>query len=123
VTESKSLLRSELGLGLFKRNRSNGALRELGYILVLIGGILMVLLSLAAILNFTVNIPFNSPLLGYFGVGIVTLILGVVALYGAKRVSVLLWAIVLMIIGFLGGGLGGLLVLLGGIVGLISRYI
>gem|GEM_PF-529775 len=110
-------------MGLFKRNRSNGALRELGYILVLIGGILMVLLSLAAILNFTVNIPFNSPLLGYFGVGIVTLILGVVALYGAKRVSVLLWAIVLMIIGFLGGGLGGLLVLLGGIVGLISRYI
>lgn len=105
------------------RRMTNGSLRELGFVLALIGGILMILLSLAGILNFAVNIPFNSPLLGYFGVGLVSLILGVVALYGAKRVSVLLWAIVLIIIGFLGGGIGGLLVLLGGIVGLISRYI
>jgi hypothetical protein len=102
---------------------ANSSLRELGYVLALIGGILMVLLSLAGMLNFAVNIPFNSPLLGYFGVGLVSLILGIVALYGAKRVSVLLWAVVLIVIGFLGGGIGGLLVLLGGIVGLISRYI
>jgi hypothetical protein len=110
-------------MGLFKRNRGNGAVRELGYILALIGGIVMILLSLAGILNFAVNIPFQSPILGYFGVGIISLILGVVALYGAKRVSVLLWAVVLIVIGFLGGGIGGLFVLLGGIVGLISRYI
>jgi hypothetical protein len=102
---------------------TNASLREIGYVLALIGGILMVLLSLAGILNFAVNIPFSSPLLGYFGVGLVTLILGIVALYGAKRVGVLLWAVVLIVIGFLGGGIGGLLVLLGGIVGLISRYI
>jgi hypothetical protein len=108
---------------LFKRNRGNGSVRELGYILALIGGIIMVLLSLAGILNFTVNIPIQSPLLGFFGVGLISLILGIVALYGAKRVSVLLWAVILIVIGFLGGGIGGLLVLLGGIVGLISRYI
>ena len=105
------------------RNRGNSSVRELGYILALIGGILIVLLSLAGMLNFTVNIPFQSPLLGYFGVGIISLILGIVALYGAKRVSVLLWAVALIVIGFLGGGIGGLLVLLGGITGLISRYI
>jgi len=110
-------------MGLFNRNRSNGSVRELGYILALIGGILMILLSLAGMLNFAVNIPFHSPLLGYFGVGVISLVLGIVALYGAKKVSVLLWAVVLIIIGFLGGGIGGLLVLLGGIVGLISRYI
>jgi len=102
---------------------ANASLRELGYVLALIGGILMILFSLAGMLNFAVNIPFNSPLLGYFGAGLVSLILGIVALYGAKRVSVLLWAVVLIVIGFLGGGIGGLLILLGGIVGLISRYI
>ena len=102
---------------------ANSSLREIGYVLALIGGILMIILSLAGLLNFAVNIPFNSPLLGYFGVGLVSLILGIVALYGAKRVSVLLWAVVLIVIGFLGGGIGGLLILLGGIVGLISRYI
>lgn len=52
--------------------------------------------------------------------GIVTLIMGIIAVIGAKSVNTLTWAIVLIIIGLIGGGLGGLLVLLGGIFGLIT---
>ena len=81
------------------------------------------MLSLAALLNFPLYLPFRSPLAGYFGIGVVSLILGVVAVFGSKRVNELVWAIVLMVIGFLGGGLGGLLTLLGGLLGLLSRYV
>ena len=108
---------------LFKRHRGKGSLGYLGYILVIIGGILMILLSLAGILSFAVPLPFGSPLGGYFGVGIISLILGVVAVVLSKRVSEPIWAIVLIVVGYLGGGIGGLLVLLGGVLGLLSRYV
>ncbi len=51
--------------------------------------------------------------------GIVTLICGIIAIVGAKSANTIVWAIVLIIIGAVGGGLGGLLVVLGGILGLI----
>lgn len=95
----------------------------LGYVLALIGGIILILLSLAAIVGFPLHLPFRSPIAGYFGIGIISLILGVVAVVGAKRVNELIWAIVLMIVGFLSGGVGGLLALIGGLVGLLSRYV
>lgn len=82
----------------------------------------MIIFSLAGLVSFAIPLPFQSPLGGYFGVGVVTLILGVVAVIGAKRVSELIWAIVLIVVGFLGGGIGGLLVLIGGILGLLSIY-
>lgn len=52
--------------------------------------------------------------------GIVTLICGIIAIIGAKSASTLVWAIVLIIVGLIGGGLGGFLVLLGGILGLVT---
>lgn len=83
----------------------------------------MIIFSLASLLSFAIPLPFRSPLGGYFGEGIITLILGVVAAILAKRVSELIWAIVLIIIGFLGGGIGGLIVLIGGILGLLSIFV
>jgi hypothetical protein len=38
-------------------------------------------------------------------------------------VNELVWAVVLIVVGFLAGGIGGLLTLLGGLVGLLSSYI
>ena len=91
--------------------------------MALVGGVIIILLSLAALLNFPVSLPFHSPLAGYFGIGVITLILGIVAVFGSKRVHELVWAVVLMAVGFLGGGIGGLLALLGGLLGLLSIYI
>ncbi len=83
----------------------------------------MVLLSLASIIGYAIYLPFSSPIGGYFGEGIITLILGIVAVIGARRVTDLIWAIVLIVVGFLGGGIGGLIVLIGGLLGLLSRYV
>ena len=62
--------------------------------------------------------PFLPLRFAYFG--IVTLICGIIAIIGAKSVTNLVWAIVLIIVGIIGGGLGGLLVVLGGILGLVT---
>lgn len=107
----------------FSRQRNKGSLGTLGFVLALIGGIVLILLSLAALLHFPVSLPFRSPLVGYFGIGAISLILGVVAVFGSKRVNEVVWAAVLMVVGFLAGGIGGLLTLLGGLVGLLSRYV
>jgi amino acid transporter len=107
----------------FSGRRGGGTIATAGYILALVGGIIIIILSLAAILHFPLYLPITSPLGGYFGIGIITLILGIVAVVGSRRVNELIWAIVLMVIGFLGGGIGGLLALIGGLLGLLSRYI
>lgn len=101
------------------------SLGRAAYVLALVGGILMVLLSLLGFLGMAFMMPFEMSGLRLFaGFGaILTLILGVVAIIGSKRVTELLWAIILIIIGFIGGGIGGLLVLVGGILGLVARYI
>jgi hypothetical protein len=55
-----------------------------------------------------------SPLVG--------IILGVLAIVGSKYVTQLGWALALILVGFVTGGPGGLLVMLGGLLGLIAKY-
>jgi hypothetical protein len=100
-----------------------GTLGYLAYILAIVGGILMIIFGLLSLVGYAISIPFQSPIGGFFGSGIINLILGVVAVIGSKRVSEMIWAIVLIIVGFIGGGIGGLLVLIGGVLGLLSRFI
>ncbi len=98
-------------------------LRRAAYYLVLIGGILLVVLTLLALAG-SISLPFNVPLRAMtFGFAFLPLILGIVAILVAKRVTQLEWAIILIIVGFLGGGIGGILVMLGGLLGLLSRFI
>ena len=97
------------------------SLGQVAYVLALVGGILLIIFGLLSLLS----IGFGGPSFFYWSVysfgysGIVMLICGVIAIIGAKSVTTLVWAIVLLIVGFIGGGLGGLLVLLGAIIGLI----
>ena len=105
------------------KQRRNGPVASLGFVLALIGGVTIILLSLAALLNFAVYLPFHSPLVGYFGIGAISLVLGVVAVVVSKRANESIWAVALIIVGFLSGGIGGLLALIGGVLGLLSRYI
>jgi len=84
----------------------------------------LVVFSLLGLFGHAVTMPFQVPLRGMtFGFALLPLILGIIAIVGAKHVTELVWAIVLIIIGFIGGGIGGILVLLGGLLGLISKYI
>ena len=96
---------------------------KFGHTLALFGGIIIVGLSLAAMINYPVDLPIRSPMAGYFSLGVISLLLGIVAIFGSKRIDELVWGVGLMIIGFLSGGIGGLLTLIGGLVGLLSRYV
>lgn len=101
------------------------SLGRVAYLLVLIGGILMILLSVLSFLGMAFMSFGMMPGLGLFASfgAIVGIILGIVAIFGSKHVTELLWAIILIVVGLVGGGIGGLLVLVGGIIGLLSKYI
>jgi hypothetical protein len=93
---------------------------RIAYILVLVGGILMVLFGLLSLIGSSFE-SFGPFLHWGFAYGsIVTIVCGVIAVIGARSVNTLVWAIVLIIVGAIGGGLGGLLVVLGGLLGLVS---
>jgi hypothetical protein len=103
---------------------ANKGLQKAAYYLTLIGGVIMVLLGILEFVGMPFKMPMSSPLRGMtFGFGVLLgVVLGIVAIAGAKHASQLVWAIILIIIGIVGGGFGGLLVLLGGIMGLIYKY-
>jgi hypothetical protein len=100
------------------------SLGRVAFILALIGGILMVVLRLLGFLGFAVAsiLSFGMPRL-FPGYEILGLILGIVAIIVSRRATEPLWAIVLIVIGIVDlQGVGALLVLLGGILGLASKY-
>ncbi len=101
------------------------SLGRLAYVLALVGGILLILLSVLSFVGMAFMTSIGLPRLGLFaGFGaIVGIILGIIAIYLSKRVTELLSAVVLIVVGLVGGGIGGLLVLVGGILGLVSRYV
>jgi hypothetical protein len=103
---------------------AKASLGQLVYLLALIGGVILVIQGLLSFVGMA-SMMFMPPMLGSFGGsfwGIIQIILGIVAIYGAKRATDLTWD-VLIVVGVIGGGLGGLLVLLGGILALVSKYV
>lgn len=74
-------------------------------------------------LSYLVSFGENIFRWGYSYGGIVSLVMGIIAIIGSRSVNTLVWAIILIIVGFIGGGIGGLLVILGGVIGLITILI
>lgn len=103
---------------------ANKSLGKAAYYLTLIGGILMILLSVVAFLGMGIMMPFGMPFaFGGMMLSVVGVVLGIIAIVGSKHATELVWAIVLIIIGLIGWGAGGVLVVLGGLLGLISKYV
>jgi len=100
---------------------ARGLLGKIAYILVLVGGIVMAISGLAALIGMGIFAP--SVLGSVAGGDILQMILGVVAFLFAKRVSQLMWAIILLLIGLIGGGFGGILVAIGAIASLIVIFL
>ncbi len=95
-----------------------------GYILALIGGIIIVLLAILTIIG-SPFIAASFSVLGGVGAligGIIQLIIGLICIAGSRLVSSLTWAIVLLILGIIAGGIGGVLVVIGALLGLVSRF-
>jgi hypothetical protein len=104
---------------------AKASLGRLAYYLALIGGVILVIQGLLSFVGmaFMMFMPSVLGSLGGAFWGIIEIILGIVAIYGGKRATDLTWDIVLIVVGVIGGGLGGVLVLIGGIVGLASKYL
>ncbi len=94
------------------------SISRLAYYLVLIGGILLVVFGGIRLLQES----FRGIYAGWdFGLGgLPAIIAGIIAIMGASRAGNLVWAIVLIIVGAVVGGIGGLLILIGGILGLVN---
>ncbi len=93
---------------------------ELARILVLIGGILLVVFGFLTVVGASFEIRnLGVSISGtWFGIAV-----GLIALWGHRYVREVVWAVILLVLGYAAGGLGGLLVLLGGLIGLLMRFV
>jgi hypothetical protein len=98
---------------------SGTSISNIAYYLVLIGGILMILLGLLGLIVDFGGFFFRWGF-GFAYGSVITLVMGIIAIIGSRSVNTLVWAVVLIVVGLVGGGLGGLLVVLGGVFGLIT---
>ena len=96
-----------------------------GYILALIGGIIIIVFGFLGLIGNSLGSAFSPA--GYYISGalysIVAIIIGAICIIGSKSVGTLPWAIVLLVLGIISGGLGGALVILGGLLGLVSIFV
>jgi hypothetical protein len=96
------------------------SISRIAYILALIGGILLIIFGLIDLIGFTGLAIFHFSFYVFAYAGLVAIICGIIAIIGARSASTLVWAIILIIVGIIGEGLGGILVILGGLIGLIA---
>ena len=100
-------------------------LRSLARALILVGGIVLILGSVLQIIGSRsiLDLTPNIRSLGLFTGGIIGLIIGVLALIGASQVSSPVWTIILMVLGYLVGSLGGILIFIGALIGLVTALV
>jgi hypothetical protein len=102
----------------------NNSFAYWGYILALIGGIVIIVFGLLGLIGNSFGSTFSPA--GYYLSGamysIVAIIIGVICVIGSKSVGTLVWAIILLVLGIV-SGIGGALVILGALLGLISIFV
>jgi energy-converting hydrogenase Eha subunit A len=122
---SKVLYYSECDVGILRGGEKEKMNQENSYSLaraiLLIGGIVAIAFGATALgasitsrASFSTSLADTGPILG--------VIVGVVALVASSRVKDEAIDVVLAVLGFLAGGLGGVLVAIGGIWAIISKY-
>ena len=103
----------------------NNSFAYWGYILTLIGGILVIVFGLLGLIGNSLGSAFSPA--GHYLTGamysIVAIIIGGICIIGSKSVGILVWAIVLLVLGIVSGGIGGALVILGALLGLLSIFV
>jgi len=98
-------------------------LSYVGYILSLIGGILLVLFGLINLIDSVFLIFSPIAFLGKTVYSLVEIILGIICIIGSKWVKNITWTIILLILGIVAGGIGGTLVVLGALIGLLIKLV
>ncbi|MHA2365461.1 MAG: hypothetical protein ACXAC7_16005 [Candidatus Hodarchaeales archaeon] len=115
-------------------------LSDIGLILALIGGIIMAIFGILRIIGYFIEDINTSDYMdisilgsgaseGALAGGIIALVLGIILIWvwKEKKVgtgdSILIWGIIFIVFGLIGGSLGGLLVLIAGILLLIDYFV
>ena len=94
--------------------------------LLIIGGLILILsavLQIAGGLRGLFDLNLQFPSLGSLTEVAIAIIVGIVAFAGAGQVSNSVLNVVLLILGFIAGGLGGILVILGALIALITKFV
>jgi hypothetical protein len=106
--------------------RRTSTLAYAGYILALVGGIIVLLFGLLGLVNLGVHILRDISLFifltGTVG-SLAHIVIGIICIIGSRFVSNLVWAIVLLVLGLIAGTIGGTLIVIGAILGLVSVLI
>ncbi len=101
----------------------SSTLSYVGYILALIGGIIIVLFGVLDLLGVALRIFRYASALGFLSgtvLALVQIVIGIVCIIGARFVSGLVWAVILLVLGIVAGAPGGALVAIGSLLGLVS---
>lgn len=119
-------------------------LRPIGRILGVIGGLIMIIIGIIMVINNLLEAGqelLNLDLLGFSVVGgavgtegwiitaAVMIVCGLIAIIGYQKLStkkkepLLLWGIIYVVIGFVGGTVGAVLILIGGIILIIDYFV
>lgn len=102
--------------------KSKPTLIKAAKIIVIVGAILMISLSIMSIAGRILALPFYAPIgLTSWVYVFASLFGGILALILSRKVGGMIWTLIIIGIGIIGGGLGGLLVFIGGIIAIIAR--
>jgi hypothetical protein len=106
---------------------------EFAFALSVVGALTLIIINLLLLLGisdfiipFYLLIPsrYLFPLIaGMSGDIAINIVCGLVALFSSRRIHAPAWAVVLIIVGVVAGGIGGTLILLGGILTLIGDFV
>jgi hypothetical protein len=99
------------------------ALSYVGYVLILIGGILLSLFGSVSLIGSAFLIFSPLAFLSKTVYSLVEIILGIICIIGSKWVKNITWAIILLVLGIVAGGIGGILVVFGSLIGLLTQII
>ena len=105
---------------------TNKSLHALARLLLIIGGLILILgavLQAVGNIRGLLDLAPSVPSLGSLTSGIIGLIVGVLALIGAGQVSNPAWSIILLVLGFLVGSLGGILIFIGALIALVATFV
>jgi hypothetical protein len=105
---------------------SKTPLRSIARLLLVVGGLILILGAVFQIttdLRGFLDLAPHVPSLGGLTSSLIGILVGVLALVGAGQVSNPAWSIILLVLGFLVGSLGGIIVFIGALIALVATFV